>query len=343
MDRYQEPPETGTIYREKYLEQLHGFLACEEEKATARRKTFFQPDWSSISAYESSLEPFRQKFKAMLGWPLSVDRPSEPDPVRMDWVAEDSLGTIYRAWIETLPGLETYGLFFLPPGPGPHPLVISQHGGLGTPEICSGLFDSANYNDMSRRLWKLGNAVFAPQLLMWRDTFGPKFDRAEISARLRSLGGSLTALELWQLQRSLDTLGARPEVDAGRMGIVGLSFGGFFAQFLAAVDGRVRSMLCSCMLYDQPGEGRFLETWHNVAATFGFAEVTGLIAPRAFYLETGQTDDLIPASGAPPLVAQARAIYARLGIPERFTYTNHPGWHEFDKAEDGLEFFQRHL
>jgi hypothetical protein len=138
-------------------------------------------------------------------------------------------------------------------------------------------------------------------------------------------------------------LGARLEVNPERMGVVGLSFGGFYAQFLAAIDVRIRSTLCSCMLYDPPRYGRFLGSWPHMAATFGFAEVTGLIAPRAFYLETSETDDLIPASGAPPLVAQARALYTRLGIPERFAYKNHPGWHEFDKEDDGLAFFQRHL
>jgi len=37
------------------------------------------------------------------------------------------------------------------------------------------------------------------------------------------------------------------------------------------------------------------------------------------------------------------AVYARLGIAERFEYREHPGVHELNKAPDPVEFLSRHL
>jgi dienelactone hydrolase len=334
MTLYQEPETTGAPHREKYLAQLLTFIEQEEGRRRLGR--------AGLTGDLEGESP-RARFLRHLGWPLTLASPAHTPPVRERFVAEDELGRIYRVWIESLPGLETYALYFRPHGRGPFPLVISQHGGLGTPEICSGLHDSANYNNMSRRVHARGMAVLAPQLLMWRETYGPPFDHAAINLRLRGLGGTLTALEVWQLQRALDAFSARPEVDPQRIGMVGLSYGGYYTQFMAAADPRIRAALNSCYLFDPLGERDREIAWIETDPAFGFREMIELIAPRAFYMETGATDDLVPAAKAPPLVAQARAVYANRGLPERYRYKNHPGWHEFDPAEDGIDFLVEQL
>jgi dienelactone hydrolase len=331
MSWYLEPETTGAPHRERYLQQLFAFL---ERQETLGRHT--------LAPKAAIIEP-RDHFLRMLGWPLTTERPAQPPPVQEQFVAEDDLGRIWRVWIETLPGLETYALYFQPHGTGPFPLVISQHGGWGTPEICSGLHDSANYNNMSRRVHARGAAVLAPQLLLWRDTFGPVFDHAAINLRLRTLGGTITALEIWQLQRSLDAFITRREVDPARVGMVGLSYGGYYTQFMAAADPRIKASLNSCYLMDPQSERAHEIAWYETDPNFGFKEMVSLIAPRAFYMETGETDDLIPAVNAPPLVALAREVYAACGRPERYAYKNHPGWHEFDPVDDGIDFLFEHL
>jgi dienelactone hydrolase len=343
MTVYTETETASIGNRVRYYKQLLAFLQEKETQATDARKQFFQPDCSSLQNYETSITPYRQQFKEMLGWPLTLPAPKSAPAMKMVFVAEDELGKIYRVWIEALPGLETYGLFFLPPGKGPFPLVISQHGGSGTPEVCSGLANSMNYNDMSRRFLRRGMAVFAPQLLMWKEDYGPRFDRDVLDARLRGVGGSLTALELWELQRALDALTALPEIDASRVAMSGLSFGGFYTHFMGAVDPRIQVSYCSCFLYDQSRRGSPDGTWTNVAARFGFYELTGLICPRPFYLEMGEFDTLVPPDSAPVLVEQARELYTRLGVPERFVFKLHGGWHEFGKDDEGIEFVLRHL
>jgi hypothetical protein len=74
----------------------------------------------------------------MLGWPLTDAWSTDVPKASIQSVAKDSLGQISRLFIEALPGMHTYGLFFRPAGKGPFPLVISQHGGgaTGSATIC---------------------------------------------------------------------------------------------------------------------------------------------------------------------------------------------------------------
>ena len=79
--------------------------------------------------------------------------------------------------------------------------MIAQHGGLGTPELCSTLFEgetSYNYKDMTQRILKHDVNVFAPQMLLWeKESYGIDYDREYIDAVLKMLGGSITALEIY--------------------------------------------------------------------------------------------------------------------------------------------------
>ena len=50
------------------------------------------------------------------------------------------------------------------------PLVIAQHGGYGTPELCADMNGKNNYNHMVQRILARGAAVLAPQLMLWSTT-----------------------------------------------------------------------------------------------------------------------------------------------------------------------------
>jgi dienelactone hydrolase len=259
-------------------------------------------------------------------------------------IGEDSLGQISRVWIETLPGVHTYGLFFRPYGMGRFPLVISQHGGHGTPELCSGFFGSANYNDMTRRVLRRGIAVFAPQLLLWNpESYGPKHEKDEIDKRLKQVGGSLAALELFRLARAIDYFAARREIDAERIGMIGLSYGGFYTLFAAALDKRIKAAVSSCFFNDRKVYAFADWTWFDAANRFLDAEVGALVCPRPLRVEIGKKDEMFDVRKARGQAERLAATYKRLGIAERFQYKEHAGGHELDRAEDGMDFLCRHL
>jgi dienelactone hydrolase len=214
---------------------------------------------------------------------------------------------------------------------------------LGTPEVCSGFFDSGNYHDMSRRVLRRRVAVFAPQLFRWGEQFGVKHDHAEIDRQLKQLGGSIAALEIWCLQRSLDALLTRPDVDPSRVGMIGLSYGGFHTLFAAATDTRIRVAVSSCFLNDRRLYAGHDWTWFSAANTFFDGEVAALVCPRPLYVEVGARDELFDVESARPVAGQVAGVYGALGIADRFRYKEHPGVHELDPEDDGIDFLIQHL
>lgn len=343
MNLYSESPEVGNQYRKEILTQIEELIESKREESNSRRESFFCPDFSSIKSYEADIHKYRQRFKEMLGWPLTLSCPQTVPSSREKLVAEDEIGEIYRIWIETLPGLETYGLLFLPLKKERHILVISQHGGGGIPELCSGFFGSANYNDMSRRVLRQGFAVFAPQLLMWREDFGPKADRNQIDIQLKQLGGSIAALDIWQLQRCLDFLTAREDIANEKVGMIGLSWGGFYTIITAAVETRIKAAVSSCFFNNRYKYVLSPSVWFNSGNTFLDAEIAGMICPRSLCIEVGKQDELFDVDYVLPEAQKVANFYERLGIPERFLYIEHEGGHELDRTNDSINFLSKEL
>ena len=341
---YSESPDAANEHRGRMLREVHTLLRREQRKADKRRARFFAPDFRSIPAYESSLREYRKELARMLGWPLTEPLRNDVPSAVIKPVGEDDLGRIYRIWIKTLPGLHTYGLFFLPHGKGPFPLVVAQHGGMGTPELCSGFFGSANYNDMTRRVLRRGAAVFAPQLLLWSpDKFGPKYDKDAIDRRFKQIGGSLAALELHRIIRSLDYFVTRKDIAPNRIGMIGLSYGGFYTLFAAALDRRIRAAVSSCFFNDRKTYDFPDWSWFGAANRFLDAEVGAMVCPRPLYIEVSKKDEIFDVRLARPEAEKLAAVYRRLRIPERFRYKEHDEGHELDKADDGIDFLFRHL
>jgi len=143
-------------------------------------------------------------------------------------MGEDSIGTYYRVAIAILPGVHAEGIYIVPKAlTAPAPLVIAIHGGAGSPALA--LFNGGtNYHDMVRGGVKRGFAVFAPQLLFSSPGL-PKDHRKTIDERMRLVGTSLTAVEAAKIIHSLDVLLKRPEIDPTRVGLVGLSYGGYYS------------------------------------------------------------------------------------------------------------------
>ncbi|MFC5406095.1 alpha/beta hydrolase family protein [Cohnella soli] len=336
---YEEQPEIGNVYRERQKAQFDDLLVQLRQAAEAKRNSFFTPDTSSVAAYEKDIVRWREQFKSMLGWPLGLDDGSVP-AAELTEVAEDSLGRIYRVEVDAGFGLTTYGVLFLPKTEGPHPLVISQHGGQGTPELCSGFYGETNYSDMTRRVLKRGIAVFAPQLYLWNtELYGPEFDRANYDKQLKQVGSSIAAVEIHKIRKAIDYLISRPDIDGDRVGMIGLSYGGFYTMYTTAVDTRIKAAYSSCYIND-----RFLIdwpdfTWFNSGNTFLDAEVCAMIAPRFFWLEVGERDEVFPYESAQQEINKVADLYERLKISHLFRGVSFDGVHELDTNDEGIELF----
>ncbi|HXM58818.1 MAG TPA: dienelactone hydrolase family protein [Candidatus Dormibacteraeota bacterium] len=120
--------------------------------------------------------------------------------------------------------LQSY--FAAPPGPGPHPGVVVIH------EIY-GLND--NIRDIADRFASAGYAALAVDLF---STGARPVCMARImnGMLLRPLKNGVVR----DLRAALDFLGARSEVDAGRLGAIGFCMGGTYALQLACVGAGVK-------------------------------------------------------------------------------------------------------
>ena len=59
-------------------------------------------------------------------------------------------------------------------------------------------------------------------------------------------------------------------------------------------------------------------------------DISGLVAPRLLFVESGRNDRIFPIAGSQIAAAKARDIYSAFGVTERFGYAIHEGAHEFD-------------
>tara|TARA_B100000530_G_scaffold144402_2_gene90358 strand:- start:152 stop:1252 length:1101 start_codon:yes stop_codon:yes gene_type:complete len=309
-------------------------------------KAVFQPDYSSTAAFEKSAEPYRKAFCDSIGYPPPGDRPAEG--ISLKEIGRDSIAVYYRAMIPILPGVHSEGIYIIPKtAQGKAPLVISMHGGGGSPEVA--LFNGgSNYNDMVRGAAKRGYVVYAPQHLFRAEGY-PGDIRRRIDDRMRLIGTSITAVEIAKITYAIDELVKRPEVDPKRIAMVGLSYGGFYAQVTPAIDTRIKVSVSSCYFGVQ--EYRYERDELSVPTDFRFpsrftlfddADKVALIAPRAHQIQAGASDnDSHRAKGA-EIAPRARAFYEKLKLRDRFEHVIFDGGHEFDD-ESAWRFVEKHL
>ncbi len=313
---------------------------------TSRLRALLPHDYSSPKAFAKAAQPYRKAFCESIGYPPPGSVPKEAPS--FEQMGQDDLGTYYRARIAILPGVHAEGIYIVPKGlKGKAPLIISMHGGGGSPEVA--LFNGgANYHDMVRGGVKRGYIVFAPQHLFSVDGM-PGNIRNTTDERMRLIGTSLTAVEIAKITRSLDVLLQRPEVDATRVGMVGLSYGGYYALVTPAIDTRIKVSVCSC--YYGVQEGRYERDELSVPGDFKFkdrftlfrdSDIVALICPRALQIQAGSADDDDHREPGIKLAPLSASYYTKLKIPDRFQHFVFEGKHEFHD-ESAWAFVQKHL
>ena len=282
--QYRENIEVTKSNKQSYLDGIERIIEQRQTEAKAVRKEYIK------NIFEDP-ERYREDFKAMLGYPLVGHDENSLPRVEMEKLSDEQTHSVYRMKIEILDGLIISGLFFKAKGEERKPLVIVQHGGGGTPEFVSGIYgDTGNYNNMLERVIKHGTHAFAPQLLLWNEKYEIPVARNNIDARLKRVGSSITAIEIYAIVRIIDYFEAQSYVS--RFGMVGLSYGGFYTLFTAAVDTRIHSAV-SCSFFNTRDRVGWSDwTWQNSSEKFDDAEVACLIYPRKLWIGMGNRDEL---------------------------------------------------
>jgi dienelactone hydrolase len=156
------------------------------------------------------------------------------------------------------------------------------------------------------------------------------------------LGETMIGWRVWDVMRALDYIETRPDLDARRVGCVGISGGGTCALFAIALDHRIRCAYLSCCL--NTFRASIMSMPHcidnYVPGILNWAEmydVAGLIAPRPLFSEAGEHDPIFPVAAAKESFHRLKDIYAVMGAASSIQQQIFDGGHRFH-GEDGWPF-----
>ena len=161
------------------------------------------------------------------------------------------------------------------------------------------------------------------------------------------VGETMIAWRVWDVMRTIDYIGTRAELDAGRVGCMGISGGGTATLFSAALEPRIRAALVSGYLNTfRDSIGSLAHCIDNyIPGILNWAEmhdIAGLIAPRPLFVESGEKDPIFPIDASIESFTRVRAIYRVLESADRVEQEVFPGEHMF-WGKRGIPFLARHL
>ncbi len=333
---------------DNYKNQIEKYLqSWIIEEYDERADEAWNRDYSSIDAFKRSVEPNREKWKALLNPPvLKKTGPLEKRP-------HMPLQDIHAEWVKLPLGPVTAeGILVFPPGASkenPVPIVIAQHGIGSTPEKTFEI-GHKNYHEYSRELLKAGFAVLAPMNLRSM----PRRNYIERLCRL--IDTTLPGIELVRMQHLLDVVLEDPRIDADRVGMWGLSLGGMATMFWAPLEPRIKACVVSgwynhrltkmalpddryvsFMVVEE--EHAFFRGW---ATEFADYDVTSLICPRPLLVQHGKEDRIAHWPHVVDEFNTAKKHYENLNIGDRIEIDVFEGGHEAI-PETGIPFLIRWL
>lgn len=361
------PEEDIQKLRVRLYEQFDAYYSrlCAETEHTRQQR--WARDFSSLEAYERSVEPNRQRFLQMMGgwhWEREDLKP------RVEHLLDTDDYRLERVFLTCFAGMEIDCLLLTPPGPGPRPAVIAQHGLSGTPEVVCGFTDYGGvYGRIGIRLAQAGYKVIAPHMV---GGFGAGEDgrnyvagmegvswgraRTRLSRKAGQVGQGLFGAELFCLSRVVDYLQTLPDVLPDRIGFYGLSQGGQTALWFPAVEKRIKASVgASFFNHRYPKQVVTGETYRAYLDSeeedkfypgqlleFSDADIASLICPRAYMVEQGTNDLAVDWRMAQDEFSRLRPIYEALGIAERVQMVVFEGGHEI-RGVEGIAFLDRWL
>jgi dienelactone hydrolase len=283
-------------------------------------------DAATPEAWKARAADIRTQILVSAGlWP-PFDRPPLK-PVVFGKLDRDGY-SVEKVHFETWPGFHLTGNIYRPLGKkGPFPGVVSPHG-----HWKHGRFNDDKDGSVPGRaltLARLGCIVFSYDMVGYGDcTQFPH--NAKPAFGDVPWGISLLGLQLWNSLRAVDFLCGLPDVDPKRIGATGASGGGTQTFLLTAVDDRVACAAPVCMVAGEFQGGCLCENAPLLRIGLNNVEIAAAAAPRPLLLvsATGDWTKDNPTMEAPAI----RAIYERLGAPERFACVQQKTGHNYNKA-----------
>jgi len=276
-----------------------------------------------------------KKLQDCLGGPWPEPCPLRPklrETIQKDGYRIESLT------YEVEPGDRVPAMLLVPDGvdannPAPAVAVWHQHNGqfhLGKKEP-AGLAGSEMHHT-GVALAKEGYVVLCPDALCFEERQDPTgklkvwwYERFQFLEYVVN-GQCLAWKNILDMQRAVDYLCQRPEVDAENLGCYGHSMGSTHTWLIGPFEPRLKALVGNCCLPTYKGihDNHLLHCFPNFVPGWlqygDTPEIASLIAPRALHLNLGEEDRGSPIDEAKAGIECIQSAYKKQGAEEKFTH-----------------------
>jgi pimeloyl-ACP methyl ester carboxylesterase len=183
--------------------------------------------------------------------------------------------------------------------------------------------------------------------------FGGRQGRGEMRTSFDMLwrGQVMWGMMLYDSIRAIDYVQTRQDVDAARIGTLGMSMGSTMAWWLAAMDERVKACVDICCLtefHTFEKAGGFHAPFYYVPGLlkhFTTAQINELICPRPHLALAGLYDPLTPQEGLDIVERELNSAYTAAGCAGNWRLLRYPVAHQEtpQMRQEALDFLDRHL
>jgi dienelactone hydrolase len=224
--------------------------------------------------------------------------------------------------------------------------VIACHGhGYGSKDIVGlnpdGTKKSENpgyQKDFAVELVNQGFLTIAPELFGFGDRKLKEDAKAanscqRLSTFLLAIGQTMAGYRVFETLRCVDYILTREEVDAERIGCMGISGGGLVCSFATAIDDRISAAVVSG--FTNTFQASILSMHHCVdnyvpglSIVAEMPDLLSLIAPKPLLIEAGTRDPIFPVHATKEAYEKLQNIYHLLGAVDNLELDLFEGEHE---------------
>jgi len=160
-----------------------------------------------------------------------------------------------------------------------------------------------------------------------------------IAKSMAFAGLTWPGIVFWDDIRTVDYLTTRQEVDASRIGCLGISMGGYRAIYLTALDDRIKAgcitgfmSTVTPMLKAHIDTHSWIHFLPGLHRHLDLPDVAALAIPRALLVQQCRRDALFPLAGMQESLARIESAYTAAGHAKQFSGRFHDAPHQFTRA-----------
>jgi len=315
-------------------------------RQTASTKPSLSYEGGAVRPWQARL---RKKLTELIG---AMPEKRVPLRVRKLWTRKHPLGTIEKIVFTSEPYADIPAYFCLPAkGKAPFPVMICLQGHSSGMHLSIGV----RQNDETKRTKVDGDRDFGltcmergvAALCIEQRAFGERSEKARPkngegchAAALHALmlGRTLAGERVYDVDRAIDYLETRPEIDPKRIGVMGNSGGGTISIYATALLPRIAFAMPSCSFCTYKDSIMAISHCvdNYIPHMLEFAEsadIASLIAPRPLVMVSGRTDPIFPILPAKRAFQKIRKVYKALGAEKNCRHVIGEGGHRFYAKE----------